>query len=78
MLVALALENNSFVPACGDEIVIIIVPQVDKQTIFITIPAPCDECEETAWGAANGEGCEFPGGNWATYFQYFSGEINGS
>lgn len=69
MLVALALENTSFVPACGDEIVIIIVPQDDKQSIFITIPAPC-ECEETAWGAANGEGCEFPGNNWATYFQY--------
>ena len=69
MLVEMALAHNDFVPGCGDDIVIILVPTDDKQSIFITIPAPCGDCEETAWG----DGCAFPGKNWATYFQYDAG-----
>lgn len=66
MLVAMALGYNDFVPSCGDDIVIILVPTDHKQSIFITIPAPCGDCEETAFGA----GCGFPGANWFTWFQY--------
>jgi hypothetical protein len=68
MLVAWALGNTDFVPSCGENVVIIIVPNDNKQPIFITIPAPCGDCEETAMGA----GCDFPGNNWFTYFQYGS------
>ena len=67
MLVNMALANNDFVPGCGDDIVILFVPTNGLQTVFITIPAPCDECgDETAWG----DGCDFPGNSWATYFHY--------
>ena len=70
MLVAMALENNDFVPTCGDDVVIVIIPTDDSQSILMTIPAPCGECSETAFGA----GCGFPGANWFTWFQY--GEVN--
>ncbi|GGZ93842.1 hypothetical protein [Algibacter mikhailovii] len=66
MLVALALEQTDFVPSCGENVVILLVPTDNKQTIFVTIPAPCGNCSETAWGA----GCDFPGNNWFTYFKY--------
>lgn len=66
MLVAMALDNNDFVPTCGDDVVIVIIPNDDSQSILITIPAPCGECSETAFGA----GCGFPGANWFTWFQY--------
>ncbi len=66
MLVAMALDNTDFVPTCGDDIVIVIIPNDNSQSVFITIPAPCGECSETAFGA----GCDFPGNNWFTWFQY--------
>lgn len=66
MLVEMALEHTDFVPSCGENIVIAIVPTDDKQSIFIEIPVPCGDCDETAWAA----GCDFPGRNWATFFQY--------
>ncbi|MBU3821436.1 hypothetical protein KO566_05140 [Flavobacteriaceae bacterium XHP0103] len=71
-IVDLALENLDFEPACGELMGIAILPTEDDiQPVMISIPIPCDyDCEETAWGAANGEGCDFPGNNWATYFQY--------
>lgn len=69
MLVEMALAHNDFVPSCGDDVVIILIPTDNKQSIFITIPAPCGDCEETAWG----NGCAFPGKNWATYFKYDAG-----
>ncbi|WP_299399698.1 hypothetical protein [uncultured Gelidibacter sp.] len=70
MLVAMALEHTNFIPSCGDDVLIVLVPTDDKQSIFITIPAPCGDCEETAFGA----GCGFPGANWFTWFQY--GNVN--
>lgn len=70
MLVAMALMNKAFVPSCGEDVVILLVPTDDSQSIFITIPAPCGDCEETAFGA----GCGFPGANWFTWFQY--GDVN--
>jgi hypothetical protein len=68
MLIAMAIENNDFVPGCGEDVLIIIVPRDGKQIIGITIPAPCGDCDETAWA----DGCDFPGNNWATFFQYGS------
>lgn len=67
LLVSMALEHNNFVPSCGENVVIIIIPTNNLQSIFITIPAPCvSGCSETAWG----DGCDFPGNSWATYFHY--------
>ena len=69
MLVAMSLENKSFIPGCDENILIIIVPTDGKQSIAISIPVVCNEigdCDETAWG----DGCGFPGNNWATYFHY--------
>ncbi len=66
MLVAMALMHTDYVPTCGDDVVIIIVPTDDSQSLFITIPAPCGDCSETAFGA----GCRFPGNNWFTWFQF--------
>jgi hypothetical protein len=68
ILVNMALSNNSFVPSCGEDVVIVIIPNDGKQAICVTIPAPCGDCEETAWA----DGCDFPGNNWATFFQYGS------
>ncbi len=70
-IVAMALQHMDFMPACGDSIGIAILPTdefPDTQPVMITIPVPCGggDCEETAWG----DGCSFPGNNWATYFQY--------
>jgi hypothetical protein len=74
-IVEAAMENVDFEPSCGQLLGIAILPTDSEiQPVMITIPIPCDNgCEETAWGAANGEGCEFPGNNWATYFQYPTG-----
>jgi len=71
-IVEMAKDHKDFEPSCGELLGIAILPTEDDiQPVMITIPIPCDyDCEETAWGAANGEGCEFPGNNWATYFTY--------
>ena len=66
MMVAMALNHNDFVPSCGENIVIVLVPTDNKQSIFIEMPVPCGECSETAWAA----GCDFPGNNWSTFFKY--------
>lgn len=70
-IVAMALENLDFVPACDDLYGIAVLPTDESiQPLVIAIPIECDttvgDCEETAWG----DGCDFPGNNWATYFQY--------
>ncbi|WP_420601460.1 hypothetical protein [Flagellimonas sp.] len=62
-LMAASMENGSFQPECGDYIGIILVPE-GKQPVIIPYPLECSECEETAWA----DGCDFPGGSWATYF----------
>lgn len=73
----MAMEHNDFVPGCDEfEIVIIVDHNYGLQPIFVLVPVPCDtpepgDCDETAWAA----GCDFPGNNWATYFQY--GEESG-
>lgn len=69
-IVAMAVENLTFTPSCGDQFGIAILPtNTSIQPVVISIPVECNEvqeCEETAWG----DGCDFPGNNWATYFQY--------
>ena len=60
-------NGDGFVPDCGELVAIVLVPTSDLQSVVIGIPLECpEECEETAWG----NGCPFPGNNWATYFQY--------
>jgi len=67
-IVALAIQHTDFVPGCGDQMGIAIIPTDETiQPVMISIPVPCGgDCEETAWA----DGCDFPGNNWATYFQY--------
>jgi len=54
-----------FVPGCGDYLGIVLIPyRADTsrmQPVIIKIPCNCDE---TAWG----DGTDFSGKNWATYF----------
>jgi len=71
-IINMAIQNNGYVPGCDGKVAIILIPQDGKQPVIIPRDLFCNtgDCEETAWGAANGEGCEFPGNNWATYFQY--------
>lgn len=71
-LVDLAKENGvEFVPECGEKLAVVLIPSDDSQPICISLEIECEmgECEETAWA----EGCDFPGNNWATYFQYAAG-----
>ncbi|MFD2098831.1 hypothetical protein [Flagellimonas iocasae] len=68
-LVNLALENENFVPECGD-VMGVVLSTTGKQPVIITHPLECSPCGETAWA----DGCDFPGDNWATYFQYGSAE----
>ncbi|SFS68290.1 hypothetical protein SAMN04487906_1343 [Zhouia amylolytica] len=67
-IVDAAMQNGAdFMPGCGDYIAVLLVPTDNSQPIFIPIHIPCKECgSETAWG----DGCDFPGNNWAMYFEY--------
>lgn len=57
--------GEGFVPGCGDVVAVILVPG-DLQLTIAEVPIPCEFAEETAWG----DGLDFPGKNWATYFEY--------
>lgn len=46
ILITMALEHDDFVPIYGK--VAIIIPDDSKQFIFIIIPVPYNECEDTA------------------------------
>ncbi|PWH82983.1 hypothetical protein DIS18_00025 [Algibacter marinivivus] len=70
----LAVDNgDGFIPGCDELVAIALVDKNRQlQPIFISVPVTCNEpgdCEETAWG----DGCDFPGNNWATYFKVSSG-----
>ncbi len=66
-LVQLAMDNgDGFIPDCGDFMGIILLPD-GVQPLIIPFPIECNDCEETAWA----KGCDFPGNNWAMYFEYF-------
>lgn len=74
ILAAAYANGEGFIPGCGDQVAVILVP-VDEsqitiaQVTFIQVGVPCLYIEETAW-----RGCyEFPGKNWALYSTY---EIN--
>ena len=65
-LAALAQDNGvDFTPECGDVTGVILFPEA-VQPLIIPISLECSPCEETAWA----DGCDFPGNNWATYFEY--------
>lgn len=60
-------KGEGYNPACGEN-TIVILDDGEHQPIIIPYPVPCipGDCEETAWG----DGCDFPGKNWSTYFHY--------
>lgn len=63
--------GEGYQAACGEKTMVFLDDGVN-QPLIISIPVTCNEvgdCEETAWGA----GCNFPGNNWSTYFQYSDG-----
>jgi len=62
------LYGEGYEPSCGGVLAIILEPSsVWGQILIIEVPAPCGEdVYETAWG----DGFDFPGANWATYFKY--------
>ncbi len=65
-LVELAQEyGEGFTPECDDVTGVILISE-GVQPLIIPIPLECSPCEETAWA----DGCDFPGNNWATYFQF--------
>lgn len=72
-IVQASLDNGEgFIPSCDELVSVILIPNDNTQPIFISIPVTCgepQECEETVWG----DGCDFPGNNWATYFSVSSG-----
>jgi hypothetical protein len=72
ILAAAYANGDSFVPGCGDVMVIILDPYNPSghQPVIIWVEVPCVE-EETAWGGDYfGTPLEFPGKNWAIYFAY--------
>jgi hypothetical protein len=68
-IVAAAYANGEgFVPGCGDVMGIILIREGEwweYQPVLIWVEVPCPE-DETAWG----NGSDFSGRNWATYFAY--------
>jgi hypothetical protein len=70
-IVAAAYANgDEYVPRCGDFLAVILDPvnPEDGQLCIIKVPITCSESCETAWN----KGLDFPGGNWAMYFNYES------
>ncbi len=66
-------NGEGFEPGCGDSIAIILAPIEGQQVLvaqvtFIDVDLECTPIyqTETAWG----DGCDFPGKNWATYITY--------
>ena len=70
ILADVGANGEGYIPGCGDVFAVILdcIDPDDGQTSIIPIPIECTEdwnCE-TAWG----DGFDFPGKNWATYFTY--------
>ena len=66
-LVKFAIKyGNGFIPDCGEYVGIILIPDGEIQPLIIPYPIECNDCEDTIWA----KGCDFPGNNWAMYFQY--------
>ena len=64
-LISLSEEGVGFVPDC-DEFVGLIIYLDGIQPLIIPSLLECSPCDETVWA----KGCDFPGNNWAMYFQY--------
>ena len=69
-----AVENGEgFVPACGDSVAVILVPDPSMQMTIIQVPVKCKGVweSETAWGGDfYNEDTKFPGRSWGFYFPY--------
>lgn len=65
-------NGEGFVPGCNDYLGVLLAPTFSwcsdycKQIILIQVPVTCGTIDETAWAS----GTNFPGKNWATYFNY--------
>jgi len=67
-------SGEAFVPGCDDYVAVILQPVDGQQVVsiaqvtFASVGVPCNPLfqYETAWG----DGDDFPGKNWATYFTY--------
>jgi hypothetical protein len=72
ILAAAYANGEGFVPGCNEYLLVLLAPTFSwcsdycKQIIGIPVPIPCEDFDETAWGS----GTDFPGKNWATYFNY--------
>ncbi|MBE3085144.1 MAG: thioester domain-containing protein [Bacteroidetes bacterium] len=64
-----AANGEGYEPVCGEKAVVLLVPTDGSQPIIIIVDVPC-EGDETAWGATVQGEIQFPGKNWATYFNY--------
>jgi hypothetical protein len=63
-------NGEGFEPGCGDLLGVFLIPVTGEQHLLISVPVPCAE-DETAWGGDYfGTPLEFPGRNWAIYFEY--------
>ncbi|MFH4967644.1 hypothetical protein V8G61_05500 [Gaetbulibacter sp. M240] len=58
-------DGEGYSPECEENTMVILDDGV-HQPIIIPVPIPCGDCDETAWA----DGCDFPGNQWATYFNY--------
>jgi len=74
-IVALAIANGEgYKPGCGNVVAIILAPVdivnigqvIIAQVVIAELPMFCETVDETAWG----KGLDFPGENWAMYFNY--------
>lgn len=71
ILAAADASGEGFVPQCGDIVAVLLVPVngsqiIIAQVILIGFEFPCEVQTETAWG----DGIDFPGADWSTYFNY--------
>jgi hypothetical protein len=72
ILAAAYANGEGFVPGCGEVLGIVLIMEQYwwNQPILIWIEVPCEE-DETVWGGDYfGSPLEFPGNNWAIYFEY--------
>lgn len=74
ILAAAYANGEGFEPGCEDYVAVILQPIGGQQVVtiaqvtFASVGVPCDPIfqYETAWG----DGLDFPGKNWSTYFAY--------
>ncbi len=73
ILAAARANGEGYTPPCGAYTVVVLVPIDGSQVIIIALKADCTPIYgsgETAWAAQSLGTIQFPGKNWATYFEY--------